>query len=196
MGRRKQEIERAQARRRRVIRQIFIACAVAVIVLIAAVGFAVRASGHRTPRQTALSSSPIDGITCGAEQVAYHEHAHLSILVRGKSIPLPNTIGHRDASQCLYWLHTHDSSGILHIEAPHRIVPTLGTFFDVWGQPLSQTRVWKFETGSGQSMKVYVDGKPFLGNPRIIKLKQYTTMTIEIGPPFVTPRHYKFPPGY
>src|SRR5579859_425038 len=102
--------------------------------------FVVLASGIALARVTSKS---IDGISCDfAEASTYHVHAHLSIVVDGKEVagPPANTGIHFE-HLCLYWLHTHDSSGIIHIEAPHRISPTLGNFFDIWGQPLSRQRV-------------------------------------------------------
>jgi len=51
------------------------------------------------------------------EQLAYHIHAHLSILNGDQGeVSVPANIGIRDA--CLYWLHTHDDTGVIHIEAP------------------------------------------------------------------------------
>ena len=50
------------------------------------------------------------------------------------------------AGGCLYWIHTHDASGIIHIEAPDINPPqggpyTLGMLFDIWGQPLDRNNV-------------------------------------------------------
>ena len=49
----------------------------------------------------------------------------------------------------LHVLHTHDGSGIIHVELPVAInpPPTLGDFFSIWGEPLNPNAVWKF---SGQ----------------------------------------------
>ena len=43
--------------------------------------------------------------------------------------------------QCIYWLHTHTSDGVIHIESPTQRVYTLGDFFDEWHQPLSANQV-------------------------------------------------------
>ncbi|HCG02992.1 MAG TPA: hypothetical protein DEV93_20915, partial [Chloroflexi bacterium] len=83
-----------------------------------------------------------------------------------------------------------------HIEAPDRIVPTLGTFCDIWGQPLSGRQVWNLDTSPHQRLKVYLNQTPYSGNPRLIRLHPHTTVTIEVGPPFLTPRKYKFESGY
>ncbi len=136
-----------------------------------------------------LTSTPIDGIRCDfAEASSYHVHAHLAIIVEGKSVagPPANTGIHFE-HLCLYWLHTHDTSGIIHIEAPHRISPTLGNFFDIWGQPLSRQRIADHPVGVSQALRVYVGPTVYSVNPRTIPLYEHTKVTLEIGPPFVTP---------
>jgi hypothetical protein len=47
----------------------------------------------------------------------------------------------------MYWIHTHDSTGWIHVEAPRKIRATLGQFFDVWGQPLSREKVLDVDLG-------------------------------------------------
>ncbi len=91
---------------------------------------------------------------------------------------------------CLYWLHTHTPDGIIHIEAPSDRTYTLNDFFLVWGQPLGKTIAATARAGKGDSMKVWVDGNPYAGNPRAIALKPHTDIVIEVGPPFVPPPRY------
>ena len=135
-----------------------------------------------------LTSKTIDGIGCDPlEQVGYHVHAHLTLVVSGTVLYPPAGVGIHYEHLCLYWLHTHDASGIIHIESPRRFTPTLGNFFDIWGQPLSARHVWKFVLRPDQSMKVYVDRKPYVGSPRTVRLRNHTAVTIEIGPPFGVP---------
>ena len=135
-----------------------------------------------------LTTRSVDGIGCDpAEKVAYHVHAHLTIMDRGRISYPPAGVGIHPEHLCLYWLHTHRPSGVIHIEAPHRFTPTLGQFFDIWGEPLSNTQVWNFKVGPSTAMKVYVDRKLHAGNPRDIPLFNHTAVTIEIGPPFKAP---------
>ncbi len=144
------------------------------------------AAGIGIARATAPS---IDGISCDfLEGTTYHVHAHLAIVVRGRVVAGPPAgTGIHIEHLCFYWLHTHDTSGIIHIEAPHRIAPTLGNFFDIWGQPLTRQRIAGYSVGSGQTLRVYVGPTLFTGNPRTIPLYEHTKVTIEIGPPFISP---------
>lgn len=59
-----------------------------------------------------------------------HIHPHLTIIVDGKNQIIPSDIG--ITSSCEKALHTHDDSGLIHIEAQDNRQYTLGDFFDVW----------------------------------------------------------------
>ena len=135
----------------------------------------------------------VGAVQCNAnEQLQTHYHAHLTIIQDGQERPIPANIGITES--CLYWIHTHDSSGIVHIEAPadqatHTF--TLGDFFDVWQQPLDTTHVATFTLTSGQKLVAYVDGQAYTGEPRSIPLKSHSVIVLEIQPPAVEP-----PPSY
>jgi hypothetical protein len=123
----------------------------------------------------------------------YHVHAHLTILDDGQDVPVDPNVGYELDHDCLTWVHTHNPSrGILHIESPYKIVPTLGEFFDIWNKPLSRTQVASATVKPGESMKVYVDGKLYSGDPASIKLYNHTQITVEIGPPFEKPKPFNF----
>jgi hypothetical protein len=126
------------------------------------------------------------------EQFATHYHAHLTILYQGANIAVPQNIG--ITGTCLYWLHTHDQSGIIHVEAPadqKNRTFTLGDFFQVWGQPLSSTKVATLTIRSDQKLIAYVDGKVYEGDPSKIPLKSHQNIVLEVTPPVQDP-----PPGY
>jgi hypothetical protein len=64
---------------------------------------------------------------------AFHIHAMLRIYVNGKQQPVPANIGIDPQGRFLAPLHTHDGSGIVHIESERPYPFTLGEFFAVWG---------------------------------------------------------------
>jgi len=73
--------------------------------------------------QQALSPA-VDNVQCNAsEQLTYHVHAHLSLYINWKAVPVSQYVGITNA--CFYWLHTHDTSGVIHIEAPQQTTFTL-----------------------------------------------------------------------
>ena len=51
------------------------------------------------------------------EHFSLHIHAHLDIFINGNPYAVPSEIG-IIPNQCIYWMHTHDDSGIIHIESP------------------------------------------------------------------------------
>jgi hypothetical protein len=139
---------------------------------------------------TPISGQTVANIRCESnEQLAVHYHAHIDLLYRGQPATVPAQVG--ITGSCLYWMHTHQPTGIVHIEAPKGSASrqfTLGDFFDVWGQPLNSKQVATFpKLGPGDQLKVWVDGKPYTGDPRKVVLKSHTQVVVEIGPPFTDP---------
>ena len=145
----------------------------------------------RQAQSTAPQGEPVGGISCDAQEgQRIHIHQHLVVIDRGKPIDIPPNVGQPAGKRCLYWLHTHTPDGIIHIEAPQDRSFTLGDFFKVWGQPLSHTTAGSAHANKGASLKVWVDGKPYKGDPRKIALKAHTDIVIEAGPPFPTPPRF------
>ena len=134
-------------------------------------------------------------VPCGPTEVfTRHEHAHLTIVVRGQLRVVPAFIGITATSIC--WLHTHDTSGIIHIEAGDSRTFTLGDFFAVWRQPLSQTVIDGERTGSGESIQATVNQQPYIGAPETMVLSNHEDIVLELGPPFLQIAPYVWPPGY
>ena len=138
-------------------------------------------------------TSAID-IPCEAgERLTYHVHAHLAIFAEGQAVTVPAGIGIR--SNCIYWLHTHDTSGILHVEAPSQRGFTLGQVFAIWGQPLSSTQLMNKTVDAQHQIKAYLNGQEFTGDPAAIPLTSHAVIVLEYGPPFPAPQPFTFPSG-
>jgi len=136
---------------------------------------------------------PVAGISCDAQEgQRIHIHQHLLLLDRGKMVPIPPNVGQPAARRCIYWLHTHTPDGIIHVEAPKERSFTLGDFFSVWGQTLSRTAASTMQAPKGSTLKVWVDGKPFTGDPRAVALKDHTDIVIQAGPPFIDPPKFNW----
>lgn len=141
----------------------------------------------------------VDGISCAAQEyVTLHVHQHLDLYVNGKQMQIPQFIGTAPGPSggCLYWVHTHDESGTIHVEAPV-LAPTgasgftLGMFFDIWGEPLTSTQVATFKG----PVVAFVNGQRFEGDLQSIPLKAHTLIELNVGLPIVSPKTYTFPPG-
>jgi hypothetical protein len=147
-------------------------------------------STEAAPQTTSNGAPVIDGISCQPEHLESHYHAHLTMLRNGKRVTVPAFIGIDFKHQCLYWLHTHDATGIMHIESPDTRTYTLGQWFDVWGKPLSKTQA---NTLKG-NLKFFIGDRQYTGDPRAIVLKPHELITIQQGK-VVPPPPFTFPPG-
>jgi hypothetical protein len=67
-------------------------------------------------------------------------------------------------------IHTHTSSGIIHIEPDRAGAYTLGQFFDEWGVRFTSSCLGAYCTGGGRGFRAYVDGKP-VTSPRAVVLR-------------------------
>jgi hypothetical protein len=127
-----------------------------------------------------------------AEALAFHIHQHLDIFVDGKKVSVPAFIGIDDGS-FITELHTHNATGILHVESPRKIPYTLGQFFGVWGVRLSRTCVGGYCASPGKPLKMYLDGKQYRGNPDNLILQNHQEIALVYGKaPTKIPSTYDF----
>jgi len=129
------------------------------------------------------------------EQTAYHIHAHLTIYINGKQVAIPQNIGIASDQSCFYWLHTHTSDGVIHIEFPRQGSPTLGNFLDIWGQEFSQLG-FQNQLASSADWTVYVDGKKVTSDFNHLNLQPHQVITIAYNSPGITPdTSFNWPAG-
>jgi len=118
------------------------------------------------------------------ESLQVHYHAHLDIFVNGSSEPVASSIGREDAS-LFSPLHTHATSGLLHIEAPQDQHFTLGMLFTEWGVRLTNDCVGGY-CGPNTKIHAYVDGSRSAQPISAIVLKKGEEIAIVIGSPPAT----------
>ena len=170
-------------------RQIALGAAV-LLVLAIALGVAVGPrpqSGTSSPAPPA-TGAVVDGIPCGGEEFTIHQHLQLKIRIAGRVTTVPAGVGvveptrvrlgSIETAQCFYWLHTHDSSGMIHVEAPAPLPFTLGQFFDIWGEPLSPGGL----LGQTGTLVAQVNGTPHTGDPRSILLTDGEVIGLDLEP--------------
>jgi hypothetical protein len=107
----------------------------------------------------------------------------------------------------LYWLHTHDTSGVVHMESPQPATFTLGQFFDVWtrtaavdsqgglGVALDDTFARSLARTPAAQVHISVNGKPYRGTYRALRLGPHDQIALELGNPQVPPPPFTFPAG-
>lgn len=143
----------------------------------------------------------VAGVPCSLGDETFHIHFHLSLWVNGEQIAIPGGVGFKDPIEengivtdgiCLYELHTHDATGIIHVEAPAPRSYTLGQLFQVWGRPLEANHV----AGFIGPVRVFVNGTPVDGDPNALPLVAHAQIALVVGTPPPALPTYVLPSGY
>jgi hypothetical protein len=111
----------------------------------------------------------------------FHIHAMLHVYVNGLLSPVPADIGIEASKGFETSLHTHDSTGIIHMEARRRYPFTLGDFFAVWGVKLGPAQLGGLTGLGGDHLHFYLDGKS-LSNPAAHVMHNGDSYVIGYGP--------------
>jgi hypothetical protein len=120
------------------------------------------------------------GIPPGGQE-KFHIHAMLHVYVGGLLSPIPAEIGIEIKKGFEASMHTHDATGIVHMEAPHPYPYTLGDFFMVWGVKLGPDQVGGLKGLGGDRLHFYLGGKP-LADPAAHVLHNGDSIVIGYGP--------------
>jgi hypothetical protein len=116
-----------------------------------------------------------------------HHHDLLQIYVAGEPVTIPAQVGIDEQAGYLTSLHTHDASGIIHVESPEQRSFTLGQFFDVWGVRLSATCMGSYCPDGASTLRAFVNGTAYTGSPRDIPLTQHEDIVLAYGTPAQLP---------
>jgi hypothetical protein len=199
----KKEFARAE-RRRRLMFLGSLGIVVAVLIALAAVGIRNVSENSGKEKAADLKSAsgqgaesappwplPADvgaraetaGLEIGAEGTGEHYHAHVDVLVDGKSVPVPVNIGVDPSSGGMSAMHTHSPDGLIHVEAATKgKTYTLGQLFTQWNVRLSSKQIGSLTTGAGNTLSAYVDGKKVAGDPAMIRLADRQQIALVYGP--------------
>ena len=136
----------------------------------------------------------------GVEGTALHIHQHLDIFIAGKSVSVPANIGNNKIAFFISDIHTHDTTGIIHIESPTIQKFTLGQFFDIWGVDFTSQNIGGYKNQNDKTLKVFVNGNLYEGDPRQLGLESHQEIVVTYGTdkelPNPIPATYAFPTGY
>jgi len=120
---------------------------------------------------------------CLSEVANYHIHPYLRIVINGENITIPAAIGIVNpqyqngiavGGTCFEPLHTHDATGIIHVESAGNTNYTLSEFFQIWNDTyhsitlggvnhpvvFSNTDILGFRADSTHRIVLLVDGQP------------------------------------
>ena len=133
----------------------------------------------------------------GEEGNALHFHAHLDIFVNGTPLQVPAEIGVDHARRKISPLHSHDLTGVIHIESAERDATfTLEQFFTEWQVSLGADHIGGLRADDAHQFKVFVNGTLRAGNPGEIVLAAHDQISIVYGaePPSI-PSSYQWTNG-
>jgi hypothetical protein len=191
-----------QARKKKVLEEVrkqrqrrTIISITVVVILIGTIGYGVYAL---TQNKGGVGNFPF---SCSAEVVTVHVHPWLQIFINtgtsNVSVTIPAAVGILDpqfqtsggqqvavGGSCFEPMHTHDASGIIHLEAPSASSQyTLGAFFTIWQvtysngvningvtRPiiLNSTDIFGYNTGQGHTLSMTIDkGRPSYQNSTV-----------------------------
>lgn len=157
------------------------------VALLGLIGFAYLRIQNLLYIQTTFPA--INGVSCDSmEQSGFHIHAHVTIYISGKRVTVPAGIGIETGGPCFYWLHTHTSDGVIHIEAPQKQSNlALDDFLTVWHLGFANLN-FPPELNLSTGWKIFVNGQPFTApvtSPLTteVPLSSHTLVTLEYGTP-------------
>ncbi|MDO3002833.1 hypothetical protein P5V83_24140 [Mycobacteroides abscessus subsp. abscessus] len=132
------------------------------------------------------------------EGIVQHMHAHLDVLVDGLPVPVPANIGVDTRRGTMSALHTHDNTGVVHIESPVSRQFSLGELFSEWQLSVAADHLGGLYVGAGKQLRVMVNGLIRPGNPAALILADHDEIAIVYGAPRPgesIPATYRFPEG-
>ncbi|MDB5351092.1 MAG: hypothetical protein JWN86_2339 [Planctomycetota bacterium] len=91
-------------------------------------------------------------------QLAEHIHPFLTIVVDGQQQTIPAGIGLGPNGNLP--IHTHDNSGIIHVESTAVQPFRLRDFFTIWGQRFDQKHLLNLTADRKHRITMTVDGRP------------------------------------
>jgi len=103
-------------------------------------------------------------------------------LVDGRPVEVPADLGIDQHRGLIAELHTHDDSGVLHVESgDSHLTFTLGQLFTEWGVELDAEDLGGLHADGGEQLRAYVDGRPVEGDPGRIELADHQEIALVYG---------------
>jgi hypothetical protein len=87
----------------------------------------------------------------------FHIHPNLQLVINGQPQTIPANIGVKPG--CMNALHTHDTSGKIHVESPTARDFTLADFFAVWEKTFNKGQILDNTTDESHVIRMTVNGQ-------------------------------------
>ncbi len=110
------------------------------------------------PKSISSKTSREVALSCTTDMATqFHIHPVLKIIVNGQNQEVPANIGVKP--NCMNSLHTHDNSGLIHVESPEKKDFTIGDFFAVWNETYNKDQILDYKTDENHSIRQTVNGQ-------------------------------------
>jgi hypothetical protein len=134
----------------------------------------------------------------GLSDTVEHYHVHIRLIVndgqKTHTVPVPEAIGLDQSTQTYSAIHTHDATGVIHVEADQKgYRSNLQNVFDIWGVRFDAQCIGGYCGG----VKMWVNGVESTKLGAYV-LQPHDAITIVEGAPpagFKPDKSYKFPAG-
>jgi hypothetical protein len=123
--------------------------------------------------------------------VGYHVHAQLRIYINGKQTTVPANLGIDPQGRFISPIHTHDTTGVVHMESTSYYPFTLGEFINIWGVLFNNNQIGQYKVGNGNVLQLWVNGKR-VPDPVNYKMKAHDIMVLGYGKPGSFPHKASF----
>ena len=193
----------------------YVVLAFVMVGVIVGVIYAESSTGSSTVLTLASGNNNFPFACSGQQSLFMHIHPWLRIMINNHNITIPADIG--VTSSCDQPVHTHDSSGIIHIESPTNTNFTLGDFFRIWAASyayaivnntkapiiFNSTDILGFKAEGSHTVALVVDGqKSNTYNSLVLNYLDYCNATNSVStssPCYATAQgnpYYSGPLGY
>ena len=142
-----------------------------IVVVLVGIVYYVSSTATSTVLTTATGGNNFPFACSGSQTLFMHIHPWLRIVIDNRNITIPADVG--ATSTCDQPVHTHDTSGIIHIESPANQSYTLNDFFKIWAATyayavinntkapivFNSTDILGFRADGSHSVTLLVDGQ-------------------------------------
>ncbi len=136
-------------------RKKFLTIAAISLVVIIGIYFMLKSLSDATP---STPEDLLEYIMKAHANIALHIHPSLEIEILGKKDAIPANIGIE--AEGMHVIHTHDSTGTLHVESPYPHQFLLKDFFAIWNRTFSQQCIFEYCIDDNHEIAFTVNGVP------------------------------------
>jgi hypothetical protein len=133
------------------------------------------------PANASKSAARATALGLPPEGTTMHEHANVQIFVHGQDERIPTDIGINTSKGTIQSIHTHDDTGLVHLESSESREFTLGDFFGVWGVRFTPSCLGAYCNEGNNRLQVFVDGDEVTDDIQDVQLDDQTVIVVMYG---------------